>query len=505
MNRTTRSWNALICTGLLLATAGCSASSGKFMRNIYRRATLDDGTPAVRFESDFRVRNLGTEQIVYEVTLLDQEGRPLRSTNAKYQNRAGHVATGKTLLASGGNADYEAVVVNLPVSEVEVAREENRPFTVRYSLYDIEDRLLAQSDVPIRSRSGTLRTASEDADSQPTAKAAPAPSAEPSPAPAPTPTPVASTAKPAPAMTSGDWSRQAGASPSSPTTPMSAAAPAPAKTSETRATQSWSRTETTSLALGRNTGGTSTMQPATLQPAPAVSHTTPAASPTPPQATPPSAAQPVPSPAPVARATPGTMTSMQPVRSTTSPPPAPARTAMASPPPASPSPAAPAPGPAFSATTPKSTAVPVRPADTSAARVNSPPPPVSGTIRPSTGALQTGTIGQTGVPLKPSPILHADPPATTTGGTSLAAHTTPQTNGTVSKPVATAPPGGDVEQQPTPARRYYTVQKGDTLGHISQRMLGTAKRWREIYELNRDQLRSPDRLPIGIELAIPAQ
>lgn len=502
MNRTTRSWNALICTGLLLATAGCSASSGKFMRNIYRRATLDDGTTAVRFESDFRVRNLGTEQIVYEVTLLDQEGRPLRSTNAKYQNRAGHVATGKTLLASGGNADYEAVVVNLPVSEVEVAREENRPFTVRYSLYDIEDRLLAQSDVPIRSRNGTLRTASEDADSQPTANAAPAPS--PAPSPAPAPTPVAGTAKPAPATTTGDWSRQAGASPSSPTTPMSTAAPAPAQSSETRSTQNWSRSETTSLALGRNTGGTSTMQPAAPAAAPAVTHSTPAASPTPAPATPPSAAQSVPSPTPVARSTPGTMTPMQPVRSTTNPPPAPTRTAMASPPPASPSPAAPAPSPAFSTTTAKSSAAPVRPADTSAARVNTPPPPVSGTILPSTGSLQTGTIGQTGVALKPSPILHADPPATTTGGTSLAAHTTPQTNGAVSNPVATAPPGGDVEQQPTPARRYYTVQKGDTLGHISQRMLGTAKRWREIYELNRDQLRSPDRLPIGIELAIPA-
>jgi nucleoid-associated protein YgaU len=46
----------------------------------------------------------------------------------------------------------------------------------------------------------------------------------------------------------------------------------------------------------------------------------------------------------------------------------------------------------------------------------------------------------------------------------------------------------------------YTVQKGDTLGEIGQR-LGVA--WRDIFEANRDQLSDPDEIQPGQNLRIP--
>jgi LysM repeat protein len=49
----------------------------------------------------------------------------------------------------------------------------------------------------------------------------------------------------------------------------------------------------------------------------------------------------------------------------------------------------------------------------------------------------------------------------------------------------------------------YTVKRGDTLSEISQQLLGTARRWREIYEMNRDVIRDPDNLLAGTELKIP--
>ena len=58
------------------------------------------------------------------------------------------------------------------------------------------------------------------------------------------------------------------------------------------------------------------------------------------------------------------------------------------------------------------------------------------------------------------------------------------------------------EEKP-PAFRWYVVRKGDNLTRIALNLLGDASRWREIYELNQDQLASPDRIWEGMELRIP--
>lgn len=50
---------------------------------------------------------------------------------------------------------------------------------------------------------------------------------------------------------------------------------------------------------------------------------------------------------------------------------------------------------------------------------------------------------------------------------------------------------------------WHVVADGDSLPKIAERYLRDANRAREIYELNRDVLMSPDLLPIGAELRIP--
>ncbi len=51
----------------------------------------------------------------------------------------------------------------------------------------------------------------------------------------------------------------------------------------------------------------------------------------------------------------------------------------------------------------------------------------------------------------------------------------------------------------------YTVMKDDTLQKISEKFYGTTKRWNEIYELNKDVLKSPDKLYPGKTIKIPAK
>jgi len=62
--------------------------------------------------------------------------------------------------------------------------------------------------------------------------------------------------------------------------------------------------------------------------------------------------------------------------------------------------------------------------------------------------------------------------------------------------VATAP-------NSTSVPRKHTVQSGDTLSTISKRYYGTPSRWIDIYQANRDRLRSENALKVGQEIRIP--
>lgn len=48
--------------------------------------------------------------------------------------------------------------------------------------------------------------------------------------------------------------------------------------------------------------------------------------------------------------------------------------------------------------------------------------------------------------------------------------------------------------------KTYRVGKAETLGEISLKVLGTSKRWRELYEWNRDVIPDPNRLKRGTTL-----
>lgn len=49
----------------------------------------------------------------------------------------------------------------------------------------------------------------------------------------------------------------------------------------------------------------------------------------------------------------------------------------------------------------------------------------------------------------------------------------------------------------------YTVEPGDTLSKISQKLYGDASRYMEIYYANRDKIEDPNKLDVGWELSIP--
>jgi nucleoid-associated protein YgaU len=56
---------------------------------------------------------------------------------------------------------------------------------------------------------------------------------------------------------------------------------------------------------------------------------------------------------------------------------------------------------------------------------------------------------------------------------------------------------------PANAARRHQVRDGDTLGDLAQQYYGDARRYREIFDANRNVLSNPEVLPIGATLEIP--
>ena len=91
------------------------------------------------------------------------------------------------------------------------------------------------------------------------------------------------------------------------------------------------------------------------------------------------------------------------------------------------------------------------------------------------------------------------------------AHAVARPRGSAPAPSAASrrpPPSGQsaLERPATrsPVVRRHRIADGDSLPALAARYLGDRSRFMEIFAANRDVLRNPDVLPIGVELAIPA-
>jgi nucleoid-associated protein YgaU len=74
-----------------------------------------------------------------------------------------------------------------------------------------------------------------------------------------------------------------------------------------------------------------------------------------------------------------------------------------------------------------------------------------------------------------------------------------------SEPAVQAAPEATPSSYQSSGELRHTVEDGDNLTKIALRYLGRADAYHQIYELNRDVLSTPDLLPIGAVLRIPAR
>lgn len=105
------------------------------------------------------------------------------------------------------------------------------------------------------------------------------------------------------------------------------------------------------------------------------------------------------------------------------------------------------------------------------------------------------TSGAAGTPSTATPGAGAAPPAADRGA-----------KPTTAKPTGAADTGAAKSDAVKPATetKSYVVEQGDSLKVIAQKVLKNPKRWREIYDLNKDKIKDPNRLFVGTPLTVPA-
>jgi nucleoid-associated protein YgaU len=60
-----------------------------------------------------------------------------------------------------------------------------------------------------------------------------------------------------------------------------------------------------------------------------------------------------------------------------------------------------------------------------------------------------------------------------------------------------------VESSASKETKTYTIQSGDSLYSISKKFYGNGQRANDIYNANRDKLKSPTALAVGVTIVIP--
>jgi len=69
-------------------------------------------------------------------------------------------------------------------------------------------------------------------------------------------------------------------------------------------------------------------------------------------------------------------------------------------------------------------------------------------------------------------------------------------------PIAAAPPASAPAAKSSGSQQY-TVKSGDTLSKLAGQFYNSGDKWEKIYEANKDVLKNPHYIYIGMKLVIP--
>jgi len=133
--------------------AGCASSHVTFEMSrsqVVRHPQRHEQVDGVQFESSILTKGLGGQQLIYQVTLQDKSGRPIRSHDGRYQNRRGEVAAARSFFVNFPMQAFHDLKVTLPADQFEV-RHNRLPISAKFGIYTVAGDELASAHLAIPS------------------------------------------------------------------------------------------------------------------------------------------------------------------------------------------------------------------------------------------------------------------------------------------------------------------------------------------------------------------
>lgn len=132
---------------VFLALAGCGAPEVRFSRTECLPVVGDDHVEAVRFISDFEANGAVPEQqLVFQVAVVDAAGRPIPSRTGKYKDLSGNLMAAKGVMVLQSPWEFENINVAIPAPELNAAREDGAAFA-DFRLASPDGQILARERV----------------------------------------------------------------------------------------------------------------------------------------------------------------------------------------------------------------------------------------------------------------------------------------------------------------------------------------------------------------------
>ncbi len=134
-----------------MSLVGCTTSQVTFQMSqtqIVRNPQQQKIIEGVKFESSVITKGLGGQQLIYQVTLQDKAGRPIRSRDGRYQTKAGEVAAARSFFVHFPLQTFSNLQVTIPADQFEV-RNNHLPITAKVGIYTIAGNELARNLCPI--------------------------------------------------------------------------------------------------------------------------------------------------------------------------------------------------------------------------------------------------------------------------------------------------------------------------------------------------------------------
>lgn len=138
-------------TGLLVLLAlaeGCAIPQAKLLRPSCRRVQQGSVLKSLGFTVTAETQGLRGNQVIYEVSLYNVAGKPIKSRDAHYQNSAGTVAASKTLMVLESPSTFKDLELSIPVEELHI-RKGDWPVSAKFRLYDVAGECLAQASCAV--------------------------------------------------------------------------------------------------------------------------------------------------------------------------------------------------------------------------------------------------------------------------------------------------------------------------------------------------------------------